>query len=98
MVLSSYGLKVVQQSDGKLLVAGSAETNSAFGYEMAVVRFNTDGTLDTTFDGDGAWLSGLTNEYADGYDISLYDDGGTEKIVVGGFSSQFAFREQPLHV
>ncbi len=90
-VLSAYSNKIIQQPDGKLLVVGTAETNSAFGYEIVVVRFNTNGTLDTTFDGDGAWLSGLTNDYGEGYGISLYDDGGTEKIVVGGYTAQFGF-------
>ncbi|MFK7966563.1 MAG: LamG-like jellyroll fold domain-containing protein, partial [Burkholderiaceae bacterium] len=90
-VLESYGVKIIQQTDGKLLVVGTVETNSAFGQEMAVVRFNTNGTLDTGFGSNGAWLSGLTNDYADGYDVSLYDDGSEEKIAVGGFQAQFGF-------
>ena len=95
-IISAYSYEVIQQSDGKLLVAGTAETNSAFGYEMAVVRFNTDGSVDTAFGDDGVWLSGLTNDYAEGYDISLYDDGGTEKIVVGGYSARFAFGQATI--
>ena len=94
-VFVAYGVKIIQQSDGKLLVVGTAETNSAFGYEMAVVRFNTDGTPDTAFGSNGSWLSGLTEDFADGYDVSLYDDGGEEKIVVGGFDSQFG-NSRPL--
>ena len=39
--------RVVIQSDGKIVLGGAA--NSDFG----LVRFNTDGSLDTTFDGDG---------------------------------------------
>ncbi|MFK7916177.1 MAG: DUF4347 domain-containing protein, partial [Pseudomonadales bacterium] len=90
-VLSSYGNKITQQADGKLIVVGTANTNSAFGQEMAVVRFNIDGSLDTTFGGNGSWLSGLTNDYANGYDISLFDDGGEEKVIVGGYDSKFGF-------
>ncbi len=89
--LESYGVKVIEQANGKLVVAGTAETNSTFGQEMTVVRFNSDGTLDTAFGNNGVWMSGLTEDYADGYDISLYDDGGDEKIVVGGYDSRFGF-------
>ena len=95
-ILSAYSYEIIQQSDGKLLVAGSAETNSALGYEMAVVRFNTDGSIDTGFGDNGVWLSGLTNDYAEGYDITLYDDGGTEKIVVGGYSSRTGFGQATI--
>jgi large repetitive protein len=90
-VLSAYGVKVIQQSNDKLLVVGTAETNSAYGYELVVVRLNTDGSFDTGFSDNGVWLSGLTNDYADGYDISLYDDGVEEKIVVGGYDSRAGF-------
>ena len=39
------GNSVVVQSDGKILVAGSSDT------DFALVRYNTDGSLDTTFSG-----------------------------------------------
>lgn len=41
----------VVQSDGKILVAGSAGTPST--YQMAVARYNEDGSLDTSFANDG---------------------------------------------
>src|SRR5688572_17456760 len=42
------------QTDGKIVVAGIAgySTTSNNG-DFLVVRYNTDGSLDTTFDGDG---------------------------------------------
>jgi uncharacterized delta-60 repeat protein len=42
---------MVLQSDGKIILAGySDDATTNF---FAVVRYNTDGTLDNTFDGDG---------------------------------------------
>ena len=39
------------QSDGKIVVAGLMYNGS--NYDFAVYRFNANGTLDTTFSGDG---------------------------------------------
>jgi uncharacterized delta-60 repeat protein len=38
------------QADGKIVVAGSAGNRN---HRFAVVRYNANGTLDTTFGGDG---------------------------------------------
>ena len=40
---------VAVQHDGKIVVAG----NTSVGSDFAVARYNPDGSLDTTFDGDG---------------------------------------------
>lgn len=50
--LPDYANDVVIQPDGKLLVMGAAFV-SGNGYDLGVARFNTDGTLDPTFDDDG---------------------------------------------
>lgn len=80
---------IIVQPDGKLLVGGSAfffgGTNSG---RFAVVRFNENGTLDTTFDTDG---KAIVQQNGFG-DIALQPDG---KIVVAssdgfGSSSNFA--------
>jgi len=77
---SAEGKSVAVQADGKILVAGSSEP---YGYHisaLALARYNTDGTLDTTFDSDGM----LTNNfgyYAYGYSITIQTDG---KILVAG--------------
>ena len=43
---------VALQADGKIVVFGTSKVSGAtFGF--ALVRYNTDGSLDTTFDGDG---------------------------------------------
>ncbi len=45
----------VLQSDGKIVVVGSASISTTFPQtsQAAVVRYNPDGSLDTSFDGDG---------------------------------------------
>jgi uncharacterized delta-60 repeat protein len=42
----AYAL-VIQPSDGKIVAAGSS--NSGSNYDFALVRYNTDGSLDTGF-------------------------------------------------
>jgi hypothetical protein len=40
-----YGRSVIQQADGKLVVAGSSHNGSDS--DVALVRYNADGSLDT---------------------------------------------------
>ncbi|MBI3786012.1 MAG: hypothetical protein HY270_21690 [Deltaproteobacteria bacterium] len=72
---------VAVQNDGKIVVAGYSRTAS-YQYRFAVVRYNADGTLDTTFDGDGMVITAI-GSYDIGYALALQGDG---KIVVAGFS------------
>jgi uncharacterized delta-60 repeat protein len=76
--LSSMAL----QADGKIVVAGRAENGSS--YDFTVMRYNSNGSLDATFDGDGV----VTIDFVGGYDyvnaLALQADG---KIVVAGASS-----------
>ena len=46
---NNYGIgySVTTQADGKILVAGTSEE------DFALVRYNSNGSLDTGFDGDG---------------------------------------------
>jgi serralysin len=46
---------LIIQSDGKLLVMGSAFVVGN-GTDLAAARFNSDGSLDTTFDSDGKFV------------------------------------------
>jgi uncharacterized delta-60 repeat protein len=71
---------VVIQPDGKILVAGLSSTG--FNYEFALVRYNTDGSLDLSFDTDGKVTTGVgLDDYA--FAVDLQADG---KIVVAGTS------------
>ena len=66
------------QSDGKIVAAGyTADT----AYSFAVARFNADGSLDTTFDGDGKLITLVGLDGGRGTSIALQTDG---KIVIGG--------------
>jgi uncharacterized delta-60 repeat protein len=70
---------VVVQPDGKIVVAGTR--GGDFG-AFAVARYNTDGSLDTSFNGDGkAENSGGFGTGSEGHGVALQADG---KIVVAG--------------
>ena len=71
---------IVVQSDGKLLVVGFAiiDNNTV----CAIVRYNTDGSLDTTFGQNGNGIVTQTiGEGCAGYSCTLQSDGS---IVVAG--------------
>ncbi|MEH1968191.1 putative Ig domain-containing protein [Nostoc sp.] len=76
---SDTARSVVIQTDGKILVAGVSSSN------FAVVRYNSDGTLDTSFDSDGKVITDIGSKTSDtGRSIALQADG---KILVAGVSS-----------
>ncbi len=76
-----YGESVVMQSDGKILVAGYASIGSS--NDFALARYNADGTLDTTFSGDGKVTTDFGG-YDHGLSVVMQSDG---KIIVAGFAS-----------
>ena len=87
---NSRGEGVAIQDDGKIVVAGSI-VRSEFPYnDFAVARYNANGTLDTSFSGDGMLTAGLTGGPDDaptsesGFAIAVQED---DKIVVGGDST-----------
>lgn len=47
------GHSVVQQADGKLVIAGYTSADGSSNFDFAVARLNANGSLDATFDGDG---------------------------------------------
>ena len=76
---------VVIQPDGKIVIAG--QTNDNYDYEdvqVALARLNSDGTLDTSFGGDGTvtTLFGASFSRVYANSVALQPDG---KIVVGGY-------------
>lgn len=69
---------VALQSDGRIIVSGSMVVGP--NWDFALVRLNTDGSFDTSFDGDGIVTTDLGNaEWAN--DVAVQTDG---KIVVAG--------------
>ena len=73
--------KVAIQSDGKILAIGS--TYNGNNLDVALVRYNPDGTLDTSFDGDGKLTFSFGNSDDISTDVILQQDG---KIIVSGYS------------
>lgn len=78
-----YGITV--DASGRILVTGQSSTNTGPG--MVIWRFNSDGTPDTTFDGDGIVLyqsSAVATSTDEGRAIAVRADG---KIIIGGSSN-----------
>jgi uncharacterized delta-60 repeat protein len=78
---NDYAQSVIQQADGKLVVAGTSYNGSSD--DVALVRYNTDGSLDTGFDGDGKVTTAIGTGYDEGYSVIQQADG---KLVVAGTS------------
>lgn len=77
--VAAFASSVVIKPDGKIVVGGHA---AVFPSQMiAVAQYNTDGSLDTSFDTDGILLTPIQARAADMRDVALQDDG---KIVIGG--------------
>jgi uncharacterized delta-60 repeat protein len=72
---------IVIQPDGKIILAGSRHNGSTL--DFALARYNTDGSLDNSFDGDGKLTTAVGTSDDIAYAIALQTDG---KIVVAGNS------------
>ena len=81
----SLGSATVVQPDGKILVVGQ-ESPEIFFTNFAAARLNPDGTLDTTFSGDGLASVAFGGKYSGsyGYCAALQDDG--KILIAGAFS------------
>ena len=75
------GLSVAIQIDGKIVVAG--RSSNGIDYDFAVARYNTDGSLDNTFDTDGKVTTAIGNSDDWGTAIAIQTDG---KILVAGYA------------
>jgi uncharacterized delta-60 repeat protein len=76
------GRGAVLQSDGKIVVAGYASNGT--NQDFAVARYNTNGSLDTSFDTDGKQTTALGSNDDIGQGVTLQSDG---KIILAGQSS-----------
>jgi uncharacterized delta-60 repeat protein len=72
---------VLLQPDGKLLAAGS--TNGPSSADIALARYNPDGSLDTSFDEDGLVVTHLLGVGEIGQSLALQPDG---KILLAGYA------------
>ena len=76
---------VVVQSDGKILVAGTSH-DGGFSYQSALVRYNGDGSLDSSFGTGGKQVVAVWTDTAG--QISLQSDG---KILLAGTAGGFPY-------
>ncbi len=76
------GREIAIQTDGKIIVGGSTEING--NKDFALIRYNGNGSLDTTFDSDGVVVTPITSDADEIWGIALQTDG---KIVVTGTSN-----------
>jgi uncharacterized delta-60 repeat protein len=67
---------VALQSDGKIVATG------CYGYRLAVVRLNPNGTLDTAFNGSGRYVHLAAQ--SDGRAVTIQKVASEERIVVAG--------------
>jgi len=83
-----FAYAVALQTDGKIVVAGAAEIFveylADYRYAFAAARYTSNGSLDTTFDGDGKVITdfGQGDDY--GYAVALQPDG---KVIVAGYAN-----------
>ena len=75
---------VAIQSDGKIIVASNSQVyDTPHPNAFAIARLNPDGTLDTSFDGDGKRLDEIRQSHDVITDLAIQNDG---KIIAGGYS------------
>lgn len=78
---SSFASAIALQSDGKILVGGQARPGSD--EDFAVLRYTTNGTLDTTWNGTGEVLTGIGPSDDTLYSLKVQSDG---KVIAAGGS------------
>lgn len=83
MTLGDGARAVAVQADGKIVAVGYVDSGSG-NYDFAVARYNTDGSLDTTFDGDGIVITAISAGRDEARAVAIQTDG---QIVVAGVTS-----------
>lgn len=76
------GHSLAIQPDGKIVVAGHSK--NGFYENFTLVRYTTNGSLDTTFDSDGIVYTPIGPDRSYGNSMALQSDG---KIVVAGYAA-----------
>ena len=72
---------IALQPDGKIVVAGSVSPGEARNFSL--LRFNQDGSLDTSFNGEGALITSVSLGDDEALALGILADG---RIVAGGYS------------
>ncbi|MFZ0547300.1 MAG: hypothetical protein WAM60_17780, partial [Candidatus Promineifilaceae bacterium] len=82
---SDIAREIAVQPDGKIVVGGSSEVNGD--QDFIVVRYNSNGSLDTSFDGDGIVITPISSSTDEIWGIALQSDG--KIVAVGNSDGQF---------
>ncbi|HEX6179703.1 MAG TPA: T9SS type A sorting domain-containing protein [Chitinophagaceae bacterium] len=77
---TNHGYSVVLQSDGKIIMGGDTHTPTG-DFEFALCRFNTNGSIDSSFHVNGRKVFNLTTGYDISQDMVMLPNG---KILMGG--------------
>ncbi len=85
---NSSANSVAIQSNGKIVAAGTIDNGSY--NDFAVVRYDTDGSLDSTFSGDGIVTTAIGSSSDEANSVAIQNDG---KIVVVGASDNGSNRD-----
>jgi len=72
------------QPDGKIVAAGYSFMGASPKYDFSVVRYNSDGSLDNTFDVDGINTCNFGSSDDQSYSISIQSNGN---ILLAGYSN-----------
>jgi uncharacterized delta-60 repeat protein len=75
-----YGLSLAIQPDGKILLGGKCYNRS--NSDFCIARFNSNGTLDTSFGSSGRIIEPIGSSDDEGYSLAIQPDG---KILLGGY-------------
>ena len=79
---SDNGQSLAIQPDGKILLGGVCDIGSNKEInDFCIARFNSDGTLDTTFGNSGKIIQPIGSSTDEGYSLTIQPDG---KILLGG--------------
>jgi uncharacterized delta-60 repeat protein len=77
-----YGQSLAIQPDGKILLGSHCNNGSNF--DFCIARFNSDGTLDTSFGTGGKVIQDIGSSDDYGQSLAIQPDG---KILLGGYCS-----------
>lgn len=81
--VNDSALAAALQPDGKLILAGQVVVGTFTDSDFGIVRLNSDGSLDASFDGDGKLTTSLSGGIDIPRSIAVQADG---RILAGGWS------------
>jgi uncharacterized delta-60 repeat protein len=83
---------VAIQPDGKIVAAGVGRSTPSDGWhgDIAVARYNIDGSLDASFGNNGIVITSIGTRYEDASAVAIQSDG---KIVVAGLTTSTTYNQ-----